>query len=160
MITKLIRNKLECFIFRLYKEEPKPCSAPCYLNAAPLLEAGPLLDFEEVELTFQETLLKHIDRRELNDVDVYKKAFIDRRHFSKIRSNKDYAPSKDTVIKLIFALELGTRNAKDLLEKAGYALSRSSKRDLIFDFCIRKHIYDLMDINQLLLEYEQPLLEL
>lgn len=123
--------------------------------------AGPIDDIlSNVEDTFQTHLLKLIDKKELTDSEVYKKAEIDRRHFSKIRSNPDYRPKKQTALALAFALELNMDEAVDLLSRAGYAFSPSSRADLIARYCIEHEIYDLTEVNALLFYYDQPLLGL
>lgn len=95
-----------------------------------------------------------IDERGLVDTDVYKKANIDRRLFSKMRS-KDYHPRKNTVIKLIFAIELDIDDAEELLESAGYCLTNSSLRDVIIMYFLEIKEYDLFIINDVLKHYNQ-----
>ena len=112
----------------------------------------------DVDDSFQESLLKLIDSKGLKDSDVYKKADIDRRLFSKIRSNKDYKPKKQTALSLALALGLNLDETIDLLKKAGYALSASSRADLIVRYCIEQGIYSLVEVNALLYKYDQPLL--
>ena len=111
-----------------------------------------------MDKTFQEYLLMLIDRRDLSDPEVYKKANIDRKHFSKIRSNKDYKPSKKTALALAIALELNLDETKDLLARAGLAFSPSSIFDLIIEYCITTGNYKVHEINSILFEYEQPTL--
>ena len=113
---------------------------------------------DEVEDTFQESLLKIIDSRGLNDADIYKRADIDRRHFSKIRSNTDYRPKKQTALALALALNLNMDETIDLIGRAGYTLSHSSRADLIVQYCIEHEIYDLTEVNALLYHFDQPLL--
>ncbi len=108
--------------------------------------------------TFQEKLFSLIDEREMADTEVYKKANLDRKLFSKIRSNADYAPKKTTVLALAVALRLDLAQTKDLLARAGYAFSPSSTFDLIVQYCFEKEIYDIFRVNALLFEYDQPLL--
>ena len=108
--------------------------------------------------TFQERLLRLIDAQDLTDPEVYKKANLDRKLFSKIRSNAEYRPKKTTVLALAIALELDLAQTKDLLARAGFAFSPSSKFDLIVQYCFEKGIYDIFEVNALLFQYDQPLL--
>ena len=108
--------------------------------------------------TFQEKLLKTIDEKGLTDAQVYTKANLDRRLFSKIRCNVNYKPSKSTALALAIALGLDLDETTDLLGRAGLALSPSSKADLIVKYCIMNRIYDILDVNALLYEYDQQLL--
>lgn len=111
----------------------------------------------QTDESFSQALFRWIDRKGLKDSDVYKKANIDRRLFSKIR-NADYHPSKNTCIALAIALELNLDQIKDLLGKAGYTLTRSSKADLIIEFHIINHQYDIIQINEALFTFKQPIL--
>ncbi len=98
---------------------------------------------ETVDSSFSDKLLEIIRTKKLNEVEVYKKANIDRRHFSKIRSNKDYRPTKDTVILLCLSMQLSYEETKDLLTRAGFALSKSSKQDLIAEYFFIRKIYNI-----------------
>lgn len=108
--------------------------------------------------TFQEYLFRLIDRKGLEDKDVYKKANIDRKHFSKIKSNVNYHPSKRTVLAFAIALELNLDETKDLLLRAGIALSPSNTFDIIMTYCIEHQIRDIYEINCILFKYNQPIL--
>jgi len=111
----------------------------------------------QMEETFSQRLLRMIDERGMTDSEAYNKAYVDRRHFSKIRNDVNYAPSKKVVLAFSIALELSMDEAKDLLNCAGFALSRSSKTDIIVAYCLQNHIYDMFEINDLLDAYGQQL---
>lgn len=104
--------------------------------------------------TFNQVLFSLIDKKGAKDSDVYKKAGIDRRHFSKIR-NPDYRPGKNTVIALALALELDKKETDELLSAAGYSLSESSTSDLVILFFLEKKIYDIDAVNQALHYFSQ-----
>ena len=105
------------------------------------------------ENTFQTKLFKYIDDKNLKDSDVYNKAGIDRRLFSKIRSDINYHPSKETVILLALALELSEDEVEDLLESASYSLPKNTTYDLIIRFCFKEKIYNISQINEFLYDY-------
>ncbi|MGM9946634.1 macro domain-containing protein [Floccifex sp.] len=108
--------------------------------------------------TFSQMLLRKIDKKNLKDSTVYKKANIDRRHFSKIRSQKNYQPTKKIVLCLAIALELSLDETIDLLMKAGFAFSNASKFDLIIQYYIENKNYDIYQINQTLFDYHLEIL--
>ncbi|MGI6010105.1 MAG: macro domain-containing protein [Ruminococcus sp.] len=108
--------------------------------------------------TFSQMLLRLIDERGLKDSYVYKKANIDRRHFSKIRKDRGYTPNRKTVLAFAIALELSLDETKDLMMRAGYAFSPSSKFDVIICYFIENREYDIYEINGTLFTYGQPLL--
>lgn len=102
------------------------------------------------KLTLSELLFQFIDQKNTSDPVIYKKAGIDRKHFSKIRSNSNYLPKKNTIIALALALELNELEFEELLSTAGYSLSDSDTNDLVIQFCLEKQIYDIDLVNQAL----------
>ena len=111
---------------------------------------------DQLEETFSQRLLRMIDERGMTDAEAYAKAYVDRRHFSKIRKDVNYVPNKKTVLAFTIALELSLDEAKDLLASAGFALSRSSKTDIIVAYFLQNKIYDMFEINDVLDAYGQP----
>ena len=112
----------------------------------------------QADAGFTETLLKLIDERGKKDSEIYKKANISKQHFSKIRNNPNYKPTKPTAIALALALELDLEQTRDLIGRAGYALTNSSKFDLIIRYFIEQKNYNVVEINIALYERDQSLL--
>lgn len=136
--------------------EPLKIQVPDFLRRGKITRLDNILD--EKEETFSITLLKLIDEKGLKDSEVYKKANIDRRLFSKIRGDEDYMPSKKTAISFCMALQLNIEEADMLLKTAGYTLSASSRFDLIIRYLIENQEYNIQFANIVLTDYGEDTL--
>lgn len=112
----------------------------------------------DLDAGFSETLLQLIDRTGKKDSEIYKKANVDRKLFSKIRNNMDYRPSKTTALAFAFALELDVDETKDFISRAGFALSHSSKFDVIVEYFLVNGNYNVFELNEVLFAFDQPLI--
>ena len=106
----------------------------------------------------QDKIRKTILSKELDEVDIYKKADVDRKLFSKIRTQPDYHPNKNTILKLCLAMNLNTDETEDLLKTAGYSLSKSLRSDLILRYCFNHNIYDVITVNEILDHYGEKVI--
>ena len=147
-------NRLEMVESAVCEESAAPC-APMAVGAV----GGSLDDLlQDLDAGFSETLLRLIDRTGKKDSEIYKKANVDRKLFSKIRNNPGYKPSKATALAFAIALELDLEETKDLIARAGFTLSHSSKFDVIIEYFIQQKNYDIFEINEALFAFDQSLL--
>ncbi len=159
-----IKRKLEKYL-KEHLEEKTSLKERCFAGASSMeyMEEGVLYKSHDInhyiennidESTFQTKLFEYIDEKNLKDSDVYNTVNIDRRLFSKIRSDKNYHPSKETVILLGLALKLSEEEIEDLLESASYSLPMNTTFDLIIRFCFKEHIYNVNKVNEFLYDHE------
>lgn len=158
-VEKYIIKHLDKQEFIVLEKLEAPMMAYMSIDAIPGKKSKSLNDvLDHVNDTFQQAMFYHIDSKEMDEVEVYNRAHIDRRLFSKIRSDVNFKPSRKTAICICFGLMLNLDETIDLLEKAGFVLSHSSKADLIIEYFIEKEDYDLIVLNQVLYEYGEPTL--
>ena len=166
-----LRKQLDTYI-DIYYEKPEEIHTECtdsFYGLPASLECECEMVFKpgisalddqlnNLDESFAEMLFRKIDERELSDPEVYKEANIDRRLFSKIRSNLHYHPSKSTALALAISLKLSYDETEKLLKCAGYVFSNSERFDVIVEYFIKNEIYDIYLINEALFEYDERLL--
>lgn len=140
---------------------PRPLKASAFKSDMCLASpVGASLDdmLHQIDESFSEMLIRKIDEKQMTDAECYKKANVDRRLFNKIKNNPSYKPGKQTVLAFAIALELSLDEAREMLMKAGFALSHSNKADIVVEYCLKTQNYNIIEINQILFKLDlQPL---
>jgi O-acetyl-ADP-ribose deacetylase (regulator of RNase III) len=152
-VSEGLLGRVRSYIGNYYEEPRNMVGPPLTAHGANLTDT-----IRNLDESFSTTLLRLIDASGKKDSEIYRRANIDCKHFSKIRSNADYSPSKPTVLAFAVALRLDLRDTTELLRKAGFAFSRSRMFDVIVEFFIVNGHYDIFEINEVLFEHDQKLL--
>lgn len=145
MLTKELLEQLNAYVEQNLREYPNICAS---IDVEALEK-----ELRRIKETFPQYLLNFIAERGLDEVDVYKRANLDRRFFSKLRREEGYMPSKRTLIAIAFGLELSVDEAEDLLDRAGYSFSPYDTEDVIAKFFFEQGIHDLFEVNEALDRY-------
>ena len=153
------RRHITTTVVRKKSAQAELSEARCERGEA-LWDSDPALErlLGQLDESFSQMLLRLIDEANMSDAQCYKLANVDRKLFSKIRSDAAYRPSKTTVLAFALALQLSLEQTECLLRTAGYALSHSQKLDRIVEYCIRRGVYNVHTVNEVLFAYDQPLL--
>ena len=143
--------------------EPEDREEPILWDSVPCMSADEIsagLDeyLSRLDEGFREMLFRKINEKHMTDAECYKRANVDRKLFNKIKNQEDYKPGKTTVLALAIALRLPMAEIREMVEKAGFSMSRSSKADLIVEFFIRQGNYNIFEINEALFSFDQKLL--
>jgi O-acetyl-ADP-ribose deacetylase (regulator of RNase III)/transcriptional regulator with XRE-family HTH domain len=161
-LSEKLLGEVQAFIDENYLEgysDQRRYRQPPITGIGRAFNSGVLNDFiGSLDEPFSRTLLRLIEAKGRTQVEVYRRANIDRRHFSRMRNSETYTPSKKTILALAIALELDMAETADLLKRAGYAFSRSHKFDVIVEYFITNGKYNIFEINEVLFDYDQPLL--
>jgi len=156
MINAEQLNALKIYLLENYKPRVKrqasdACVAPkVFLNCG--IQTLKIKEIPKPEATFQQKLFALIDKYGYKDADIYKRAEMTKQTFSNIRCDESYTPSKNTVFALCIALRLDIDESLDLLNSASFIFSRSNITDLTIKWCIENKIYDLIEVNDYLIQ--------
>ena len=132
-------------------------AAPCDISLEMGFDESALDErMQHISDTFSQYLMYLIQSKGMDNVEVYKRAIVDKKMFSKLKNNPDYHPQKITALCLCVGAKLNIDETRDLLARAGYALSPCDKTDIIFKFFIEKEIYDMIEIDIQLEEHGLP----
>jgi O-acetyl-ADP-ribose deacetylase len=153
-LTPEMFTQLRDYLTHAFPEESG--TGTCVCEAPPELCAY----LARASVPFSRCLMEFIGKKGLDEVEVYKRAHVDRKLFSKMRSDASYHPKKTTVIAFALALQLSLEETRELLSSAGFTLSRCTPFDLIIHYFLERNIYDLIKINDALFDFNQPLLML
>ena len=160
MLTKELLEQLNAYVKENFREgRPKPPSVK--LTREQLLHVKARYRRRTLEErlarankeTFAEYLLRYMNERGADPVEVYKRAHLNRRFLSKLRTNRKYKPHKHTLLAIAFGLELSLDEAETLLRRAGYSFSPYDAEDVIAKFFFEQGIHDLFTVNEALDRY-------
>ena len=154
----------KCIMGKAVRKNDEDISEDVLCESVPFsLAPSPMPDLENalgnLGETFSQRLLRFIDESGSAPAEIYKKANIDRKLFSKIQCDTNYKPSKKTALMFALALELNLDDTKDLLQSAGLAFSNASVSDLIVEYFIKNEVWDILTVNNALYDHGQPVLE-
>lgn len=159
-LSSKLFSSVQSYIDENYVKEEEECGYLSRRRISMIMETPRRLEdlMAELDEDFSDCMMRHIMQKDYTFPEVYKRANIDRKLFSKIKNKKGYQPGKNTAIAIAIGLKLNLDEARDLLGKAGYALTHSSKTDVIIEYFLEQENYDIHEINEVLFEFDQPTL--